>query len=88
MREIIEADQPFVRAELSADEALEVFADQPYKGEIIERVSDAAAAPTSVDAGEVAGGETISVYRNTRRVRRPLPRPARAVHRSRSATSS
>ena len=38
MREIIAADQPFVRSELSADEALEVFADQPYKVEIIERV--------------------------------------------------
>ena len=44
MREIIQADQPFERAELSADEALDVFADQPYKVEIIQRVSDASAA--------------------------------------------
>ncbi len=38
MREIITADQPFVRAEVPADEALALFADQPYKVEIIERV--------------------------------------------------
>ena len=31
MREIIAADQPFVRSEVSADEALTLFADQPYK---------------------------------------------------------
>ena len=39
MREIIKADQPFVRDELPPAEALELFADQPYKCEIIERVS-------------------------------------------------
>ncbi len=63
MREIMKADQPFVRAELPAAEALAVFADQPYKCEIIERVSTGAA--DGEDAGEVGGGETISVYRNT-----------------------
>ena len=63
MREIIKADQPFVRAELPAAEALQVFADQPYKCEIIERVSSGAA--DSDDAGEIGSGETISVYRNT-----------------------
>ncbi|MFM2076544.1 MAG: hypothetical protein RJA49_434, partial [Actinomycetota bacterium] len=63
MREIIKADQPFVRDELPAAEALKVFADQPYKCEIIERVSSGAA--DSEDAGEIGGGETISVYRNT-----------------------
>ena len=41
MREIIAADQPFVRREIGAAEALEVFADHPYKREIIERVSAA-----------------------------------------------
>ena len=45
MREIIAADQPFVRSELSAEEALQLFADQSYKVEIIERVQELAAAP-------------------------------------------
>ena len=67
MREIIKADQPFVRSELSADEALGVFADQPYKVEIIERVRELAAngATDALDAGEVDAGETVSVYRNS-----------------------
>jgi threonyl-tRNA synthetase len=63
MSEIVKADQPFVRDELPAAEALKVFADQPYKCEIIERVSSGAA--DTDDAGEIGGGETISVYRNT-----------------------
>jgi len=63
MREIVAADQPFVRSELSADEALELFADQPYKGEIIERAANAKA--DAADAGEVSVGGTVSVYRNT-----------------------
>ena len=63
MAEIIKADQPFVRDELSPADALQLFADQPYKCEIIERVSTGAA--DSEDAGEIGGGETISIYRNT-----------------------
>jgi threonyl-tRNA synthetase len=63
MREIVAADQPFVRSELSADDALELFADQPYKGEIIERAANAKA--DAADAGEVSVGGTVSVYRNT-----------------------
>ena len=54
MRKIVKQNQPFVREELSRAEALERFAEQPYKREIIE----------SQEAGEVAGGETFSVYRN------------------------
>jgi threonyl-tRNA synthetase len=54
MREIVGADQPFVREELSRAEALERFADQPYKREIVE----------SLEEGEVGGGETVTVYRN------------------------
>jgi threonyl-tRNA synthetase len=68
MRDIMNADQPFVRDELPAAEALRVFADQPYKCEIIERVSTGAVDPASIDdldAGEIGSGETISVYRNT-----------------------
>src|SRR5512143_2067420 len=36
MREIIAANQPFVREEVSADQAKAEFADQPYKIELIE----------------------------------------------------
>ena len=63
MREIMKADQPFIRDELPAAEALRLFADQPYKCEIIERVSTGSA--DGADAGEVGSGETISIYRNS-----------------------
>ena len=63
MVEIVKADQPFVRDELTPADALKLFADQPYKCEIIERVSTGAA--DSEDAGEIGGGESISIYRNT-----------------------
>jgi threonyl-tRNA synthetase len=59
MREIVAADQPFVRDEVSRDEGLRLFADQPYKVEIIERVEPD-------DASEVGEGSVISVYRNPR----------------------
>ena len=36
MREIIKNDSPFVREEVSAEEAKEIFNDQPYKLELIE----------------------------------------------------
>ena len=62
MRELMKADQPFVRSTMSAAEALALFADQPYKCEIIERA--AAAAGDEHDAGE-ASGDVVSVYRNT-----------------------
>jgi threonyl-tRNA synthetase len=55
MREIVKADQPFVRSELPSAEASELFHDHPYKREIIDKV----------DASEVAGDGTVSVYRNT-----------------------
>ncbi|NBN89415.1 MAG: threonine--tRNA ligase [Actinobacteria bacterium] len=63
MKEIVKADQPFVRSEVGVDEALRLFSDQPYKCEIIQRVTSGAA--DGADVGEVGGGETISVYRNT-----------------------
>lgn len=63
MREIIRANQPFTRSEMSFDEAKSLFADQPYKIEIIERVESADA--DGDDAGEVGDGNTISAYRNT-----------------------
>ena len=63
MREIMKANQPFVRSEMSMDEAKELFADQPYKVEIIERVESAQA--DNDDAAEVGAGGAISAYRNT-----------------------
>src|SRR5262249_11402954 len=63
MREIVKADQPFVRSELSAEDALTLFADQPYKCEIIERATSAQS--DAADAGEVDAGGTVSVYRNS-----------------------
>jgi len=56
MREIIAEGQPFVREEHDTTRGLELFADQPYKREIIE----------GVDAGEGAAGGVVSVYRNPR----------------------
>lgn len=54
MAEIVRADQSFSREEHSIPDALGMFADQPYKTEIIE----------SVDASEVGGGDAVTVYRN------------------------
>lgn len=63
MREIMKANQPFVRSEVSASDALQLFASQKYKCEIIERVSTGAA--DGNDVGEIGDGTTISVYRNS-----------------------
>ena len=54
MTAIIAADQPFTRGELSRDEGLEMFADHPYKREIIE----------NVDPSEVGAEGEVSFYRN------------------------
>jgi len=55
-----------VRAEVSYDDALQLFSDQPFKREIIEKVR--AGDATSEDAGEVGGdgGLGVSVYENVR----------------------
>ena len=63
MREIVKANQPFERSEMSMAEAKDLFAEQPYKVEIIERVE--AAEADSEDAAEVGEGGVISAYRNT-----------------------
>jgi len=56
MREIVAADQPFVREEVSRADALQRFADQPFKQEIIERIGE--------EEGEVSTGDTVTLYRN------------------------
>jgi threonyl-tRNA synthetase len=63
MRAIVKADQKFERAELGYDEALSLFADEPYKREIIDKVRSGSA--DAEDAGEAGGdGAGVSVYRN------------------------
>ena len=64
MRAIVGQDQPFQRDELTVAEGLALFADQPYKIEIIEGV--AAGSADSEDSGEMgAGGDRpVGVYRN------------------------
>jgi threonyl-tRNA synthetase len=54
MRSIAGSNQPFAREELNRSDALERFADQPYKREIIE----------TAEADEGALGDRFSVYRN------------------------
>jgi len=63
MREIMKSNQPFTRSEVSAEEALAIFSKQPYKCEIIERVTSGAA--DGSDAAEVGDGGSVSLYRNS-----------------------
>jgi threonyl-tRNA synthetase len=56
MREIIGEAQPFVREEMDKPTGLELFADQPFKQEIIE----------GAESTEGAEGGVVSVYRNPR----------------------
>ena len=63
MREIMKSNQPFTRSEVSAEEALAIFSLQPYKCEIIERVTSGAA--DGSDAAEVGDGGAVSLYRNS-----------------------
>jgi threonyl-tRNA synthetase len=56
MRQIIKANQPFVREEVSREAALARMADQPYKREIIEGLAS--------EEGEVELGDNVTLYRN------------------------
>jgi threonyl-tRNA synthetase len=58
MRAIMAEDQPFTRGEHDLAAGLEIFADQPYKREIIEAVGSGA---DEVDAA----GPVVSTYRNS-----------------------
>ena len=58
MRAIVKEDQPFVRSEHDLAEGLEIFAEQPYKQEIIQAVESGA---DEVDAA----GSVVSTYRNS-----------------------
>jgi threonyl-tRNA synthetase len=57
MRELVKADQPFVREDLTRDEALRRLDGQTFKREIIESIGAA-------EEGEVRPGDTVSLYRN------------------------
>ncbi len=65
MGELIRESQRFQRAELTKEEALELFSEQPYKREIIEKVD-----PSEVEGphGQSGDGDgepaTFTVYRN------------------------
>jgi len=61
MRNIVGENQPFVREEFSYDDGLALFADQPFKVEIITGVRDGA---SPEDATEVAGS-VVSTYSNS-----------------------
>ena len=69
MREILSEAQPFVKSEISADEARAVFADHRYKLEIID---DASTDPMSATS---ARGE-VRCYENLP----PEPRPHQTFH--------
>jgi threonyl-tRNA synthetase len=57
MREIVGEAQPFVREEMDRSAGLDLFADQPFKREIIE----------GAEGSEGAEGGVVSVYRNPHR---------------------
>jgi threonyl-tRNA synthetase len=58
MRAIVKEDQPFVRSEHDLAAGLEIFADQPFKQEIITAVGEGS---EEVDAT----GSVVSTYRNS-----------------------
>ena len=63
MRAIVAEDQAFRREEHSLADGLALFADQPFKREIIEGVG-ADAGLRAEAAGDIAPGGEVSVYRN------------------------
>ena len=69
MRELLAEAQPFVKSEIDADEARKVFADHPYKLEIIEDASTDPMSATSA-AGQVRCYENVP----------PEPRPNQSFH--------
>ena len=61
MREIVRADVPFEYREISEDEAKRLFADQPYKLELIDRIL---AGEIDEDGNPPKGQVVLSVYRH------------------------
>ena len=79
MRKIVEAEQPFIREEVTREEAIARLEDQPFKREIIEAIGTA--------EGEVSEGEIVSALPE-RRLGRPLRGAARGRRPAASARSS
>src|SRR4051794_19134814 len=65
MRVLMSESQPFVRDELSNDQARQVFADHPYKLEIIDGEAD--------DPTSVAGSGQVRTYENPPSVPKEQP---------------
>ena len=62
MKEIVAKKQPFIRSEVSPAEARQMFADQPYKLELIDGLL---AGKESEDGEAVSGAQTIlSIYQD------------------------
>jgi len=77
MRKIIKERQTFTRRVVSEEEARELFAEQPYKLEVITRaVAGAAEGEETVDAG----GAEITVYDNAARGRHAWSDLCRGPH--------
>ena len=68
MRELARQRQVYVREEVSRDDALDEFADQPYKREVIELVDEGkiVSEVDVADADDSDGPPTFTVYRNVR----------------------
>lgn len=62
MRSIVHADQAFTREEVSREDALQRFSEQPFKVEIIEGLGRGEDADASGEFDE--GAETVTIYRN------------------------
>ena len=56
MRELVAADQPFVREEVPRAKALQRLADQPFKTEIVDGLI--------AEGGEIDAGDSVTLYRN------------------------
>ena len=63
MKEIIRGNHPFIRREISPEEARALYKDQPYKLELIDGIL---AAGTDEYGNPVDGGATLSTYRHDR----------------------
>jgi threonyl-tRNA synthetase len=59
MRQIVKRKQPFLREEVTREQAVERLRDQPFKVEIIEGLGGG-----NEPAGEAPVGETVSLYAN------------------------
>ena len=64
MRAIFAEAQPFVREEHTIAEGLEIFADQPYKREIIQGVAEATGLDEELAAEAGGSPGEVSAYRN------------------------